>query len=299
MYYKRKWYIIKKIYLKARAKINLNLEIIDKRQDGYHNIESIFQKINIYDEIYLEKIDNNDIMIDSNVNELNNKDNIIYKAYVKLKQQYNRIGGVKVYLKKNIPMQAGMGGGSTDCASFILGMNKLYNLNLSNQEMINIGVLLGADVVSCYYNTAVKVEGIGEKIKKINTNYKYYIVILKPDFVCNTKEMYKKIDEMNQNLRKENTNKIAKALEENKIKDISGNLFNIFEEVVSEKEELYKMKKDLLQNGALSSLMTGSGSCVYGIFEDKKTAYDAYKNLKETYNAFICTSYNNLKRGDF
>ena len=119
-----------KMYTKARAKINLSLNVLDKRPDNYHNLESIFQKINLYDELYIEKTEQNGIKIHTNVENLPEQDNIIYKAYLKLKEENPKIKGVKVILKKNIPTQAGLGGGSTDCASFILAMNKLYDLKL-------------------------------------------------------------------------------------------------------------------------------------------------------------------------
>ena len=165
-----------KIYIKARAKVNLTLEILDKRKDNYHNLKSVFQKINLYDEIYIYKTKDDDFKLETNIQELNNKDNIIYKAYIKLKERFKVISGVKVILNKRIPMEAGLAGGSTDCASFILGMNKLFNLKLSKDEMTNLGRSLGADVVPCLYNKAVLAEGIGEIITKINTNFKYYIL---------------------------------------------------------------------------------------------------------------------------
>lgn len=124
-----------RIYLKARAKINLSLEVLNKRDDNYHNIKSIFQKINLYDEIYIEKNDSNEFKLETNIESLNNTENIIYKAYLKLKEKYDNISGIKIILKKKIPMQAGLGGGSTDCASFIIGINKLFNLNISKNEI--------------------------------------------------------------------------------------------------------------------------------------------------------------------
>ena len=125
---------MKEIYIKARAKVNLNLEILEKRKDNYHNIKSVFQKINLYDEIYIQKSDNDDCQIQTNIEQLNNKENIIYKAYLKLKEQNPNIKGINVKINKKIPMQAGLAGGSTDCASFILGMNKLFNLKLSKNQ---------------------------------------------------------------------------------------------------------------------------------------------------------------------
>lgn len=287
---------MEEIYIKARAKVNLNLEITGVRDNGYHNIESVFQKINLYDELYIKKTKTNKLDLQTNIEELNNEENIICKAYIKMREIYKNISGVQVKVNKRIPMQAGLAGGSTDCASFILGMNKLFDLKLSKKEIENIGKSLGADVVPCLYNQAVKAEGIGEIITPINTNFKYYLVIIKPKISCNTKEMYKKIDEQKNLIQEKNTNEIIKALEENKIELIAENLYNVFESVVDEKKLIQNLKKELIENGAIGSLMAGSGSCVFGIFENKEKAKSAYKKLENTYQTYICTSFNSLRR---
>lgn len=280
------------IYIKARAKINLTLEILNKREDNYHNLKSVFQKINLYDEIYIYKIDEDNFILDTNINGLDIKDNIIYKAYVKLKEKFN-ISGVKVILNKRIPMQAGLAGGSTDCASFILGMNKLFELNLTEEEIITLGKSLGADVVPCLHNKAVLAEGIGEIITKIDTNFKYYIVLIKPELSCNTGEMFKKLDERDKVLTIDNSKNVVKALEDNNIELLSNNLYNTFEEVL----DLKPIKDELIKNKALGALLTGSGSCVFGIFKNKEDAKFAYNNLKDKYKTYICTSYNSLREG--
>ena len=130
---------MKEIYIKARAKVNLNLEILGKREDNYHNLESVFQKVNLYDEIYIKKTETDDFKLNINVKELDTKENIIYKAYVKLKEQYKVINGIEVTVNKKIPMQAGMAGGSTDCAAFIIAMNKLFDLKLTKKEIESLG----------------------------------------------------------------------------------------------------------------------------------------------------------------
>ena len=280
-----------KIYIKSRAKINLTLEILNKREDNYHNLKSVFQKINLYDEICIHKTNNDNFILETNINDLDVKDNIIYKAYIKLKELYN-IPGVRVTLNKRIPMQAGLGGGSTNCASFILGINQLFNLNLSNEDIITLGKSLGADVVPCLYNKAVLAEGIGEIITKIDTTFKYYIVLIKPELSCNTGEMFRKLDERENILTIDNTNTVIHALKNKNIELLSDNLYNTFEEVIN----LKNIKNELIKNNALSALLTGSGSCVYGIFRNKKDAKIAYNNLKHTYKTFICTSYNSLKK---
>lgn len=286
-----------KIYLKARAKINLSLEVLDKREDNYHNIKSVFQKINLYDEMYIEKTHTNKFELETNIKSLNNKENIIYKAYVKLKGKYDNILGVKVILNKKIPMQAGLGGGSTDCASFILGINKLFDLRLAKSEIEMIGKSLGADVVPCFYNKSVLAEGIGDKITTINTNFKYYIVIVKPNINCNTKAMYNLIDQINKKNELDLSSIIINGLQNNDIELIANNLYNTFEEIQLDNNLIQTIKEEFLKNGAMGSLMTGSGSCVCGIFRDRKIAQEAYQKLKANYETYICMSYNS-ERGE-
>ncbi len=287
---------MKEIYIKARAKVNLNLEILGKREDNYHNLESVFQKINLYDEIYIKKTETDDLKLNINVKELDTKENIIYKAYVKLKEQYKTISGIEVTVNKKIPMQAGMAGGSTDCSAFIIAMNKLFDLKLTKKEMEALGKSLGADVVPCFYNQAVKAEGIGEIITNIDTHFKYYMVIIKPKIACNTKEMFQKLDTEKSIQQLHTTENIIKALENKDIHLLADNLYNVFEEVIQEKEMIQNIKKELIKTGALQALMTGTGSCVYGIFKDKQSAKDAYIALKDKYQTYICTSYNTEKQ---
>lgn len=286
------------IYTKARAKVNLTLEVLNKRADNYHNLKSVFQKVNLYDEIYIEKTDTNKFELDTNLTGVDIKDNILYKAYIKLKEKYVNLTGIKVRLNKRIPMQAGLAGGSTDCASFILAINKLFNLKLTKEEITNIGKKLGADVVPCLYNSAVLAEGIGEIITKIKTNFKYYIVIIKPKISCNTGEMFNKLDKNKVELKTDNTNKVIKALENNDIKLLSKNLYNSFERTVNY-PDIEQIKKELFNNKANGTLLSGSGSCVYGIFENREDAKRAYKKLKYKYETYICTSYNYLKEEKF
>lgn len=245
---------MEQVYIKARAKINLNLEVVGKRKDNYHNISSVFQKINLYDELYIKKTGTEDLVIKTNIEELNSKENIIYKAYIVLKEKYKKIMGVEVLLNKKIPMQAGLAGGSTDCASFIVGMNRLFDLKLSKIEMENIGKNLGADVVPCFYNGAVRGEGIGEIITPINTDIKYYLVIIKPEISCNTGELFKKIDEGKTKKQPNNSNKIVQALEKNNLETVTKYLYNIFEEVIEERELIQNIKREVIKQGAIRKL---------------------------------------------
>lgn len=286
------------IYRKARAKINLNLEVVGKRENGYHNLESVFQKISLYDEIYIRKTKTNICQIECNSPALETEENIIAKAYEKLKANYPQITGIEVNLNKKIPMQAGLAGGSADCATFLLAMNELFDLKMSRKEVEKIGQSLGADVVPCLYNGAVLGEGIGEKITPIHTNLRYYLVMIKPQISCNTGEMFAKIDARSDLHPLHKAKEIKKALEENDLQSLKGNLYNVFESVIQEKQTIQNLKEELLQNGAIESAMTGTGSCVYGIFEDKKQAKKVYQKLKEKQKVYIGTSYQS-KKGEY
>ena len=282
-----------RIYLKARAKINLTLNVLEKRPDNYHNIESVFQKISLYDELFIKKNDNDCLYLECNLKELENQSNILNKTFNALKKEFPKISGVNVKLVKHIPLQAGLGGGSTDCASFILGMNSLFNLNASEEKLVEIGKSLGADVVPCMYNL-VKSEGIGDIVTKLKSNLTYYILLMKPNYECNTRIMYEKLDSNPNLVQKYNTNDVINVLKNGNITDLQGKLYNVFENVIEEKDELNKIKNDFLSSGAIDTLLSGSGSCIYGIYETKKDANKAFDYLKSKYNCKIykCISCN-------
>lgn len=282
-----------RIYLKARAKINLTLNVLEKRPDNYHNIESVFQKISLYDELFIKKNDNDCLYLECNLKELENQSNILNKTFNALKKEFPKISGVNVKLVKHIPLQAGLGGGSTDCASFILGMNSLFNLNASEEKLVEIGKSLGADVVPCMYNL-VKSEGIGDIVTKLKSNLTYYILLMKPNYECNTRIMYEKLDSNPNLVQKYNTNDVINILKNGNITDLQGKLYNVFENVIEEKDELNKIKNDFLFSGAIDTLLSGSGSCIYGIYETKKDANKAFDYLKSKYNCKIykCISCN-------
>lgn len=287
---------MEKIYLKTRAKINLTLNVLDKRPDNYHNIESVFQKISLYDELFIEKNNSNTFNLTCNIKNLENDSNILFKTYKKLKETYPTISGVTVHLIKNIPMQAGLGGGSTNAAGFINGMNKLFDLKLTQTDMINLGKSLGADVVPCMFNS-IKSEGIGDIVTPFNSKLKYYILIVQPDFCCNTKIMYEKLD-LEKNLKQDFfTDEVINILKTGEIKDLKDKLYNVFEYALDNQEVLKNIKNDFINQGAIGSLLSGSGSCIYGIYSDKeklKNAYEFMKN-KYNYNFYRCITYNNSR----
>ena len=217
-------------------------------------------------------------------------------TYNKLKEAYPSISGVSVKLVKNIPMQAGLGGGSTNCAGFIEGINSLFNLKMSKNDMINFGKTLGADVVPCMFST-VKSEGIGDIVSPFKSNLKYYILIVQPDFMCNTKIMYDKLDNSKNLKQNFYTNEVINILKNGETKDLKNKLYNVFEYAIDQRNLLDNLKSDFLNTGAVASLLSGSGSCIYGIYSDKKDIKNAYKFMKNKYNYefYKCVSYNRLK----
>ena len=281
---------MERIVVLANSKINLNLLITAKRKDGYHNIKSVFQTISLCDTLTIEKSD--EFEIKCNIPSLNSDNNILYKAYMKIKEIYG-ITPVKIELVKNIPMEAGLGGGSADAAAFLNGINKLFSLKLTKKELINIGKSLGADVVPLLYGGVLIATGIGSNIKKVKTNIKYYIVIVKPDYGSNTKEMYKEYDLNKDNINElDYTDIIIEALKNNNLNLLRGKLYNVFEDVYKEKESLNSIKKKLLELNATTTLLSGSGSSIYGLYNDKMDAEKAYNKLKEEYEVYLCENLN-------
>jgi len=281
------------MYIKARCKINLTINVLNKRDDGYHELESVFQPISLYDELYIEKIQSDEFKFECDIDVLNNENNIICKAYRLMKQKYpNKISGVKARLIKHIPTEAGLGGGSADCASFIKAIDQIFNLELSQDDLISIGKTLGADVPACMFNNAIIGEGIGEKITSINTKMKYYILVVKPYICCNTKQMFEKLDETGSPTKREATLNVIKALETNDIKKLSENLYNSFENAIDEESIIFKIKDEFLKNNACGTLMSGSGSSVYGIYSNKQDLKNAYENMKNKYKVFFCMPIN-------
>ena len=271
---------------KAYAKINLNLIIKKEIEDGKHCLESVFQKISLYDDIEIEENDLDRCILTCNIKELE-KDNLILRAYEMLKKSY-KIKGLNVKLTKRIPMQAGLGGGSSDVATFIRMVNEYFNLKMTKRSLIRIGKSLGSDVIPCYYDFPVYVSATGYLVSEITSNLDFNLIVIKPNLDCNTGLMYKKLDELKNREIPNDSWSIAKALSDNDLDLLVKNLFNSFEDVVDCK----KIKKDLEDSGALGTLLSGSGSCVFGIYRNKKEAKKAFELLKKKYEVYLCESIN-------
>ncbi|WIF96002.1 4-(cytidine 5'-diphospho)-2-C-methyl-D-erythritol kinase [Caminicella sporogenes] len=279
--------------LKARAKINLSLDVLNKRDDGYHNVEMIMQQIELYDEIYLKKIDKG-IKLKTNSRFLpTDESNIAYKAADLMIKRYNISSGIYIYIKKNIPIAAGLAGGSTDAAAVIKGINKMFDLGLTLKDMMNLGAFIGADVPFCILGGCALAEGIGEILTPIKGLKKGWIVLSKPSVSVSTAQAYNNLNLKNIK-RRPNTKALLRALKENNIYDVSKELCNVFEEGIQKKYPVVKViRNKMLQYGALGSIMSGSGPSVFGIFKDYDKAKSAYEKLKLLYKqTFLVSSYN-------
>ena len=272
---------------KAYAKINLNLIVNDKIEDGKHYLDSVFHKISLFDDIEIEENDLDRCVITCNIKELEN-DNLILKAYDLLKKSY-KIKGLNVKLTKRIPMQAGLGGGSSDCATFIKMVNDYFNLNMTEKAFNRIGKSLGSDVIPCYYDEPINVHATGYLVSRIISRMEFDLVVIKPNLECNTGLMYRKLDEIKDREIPDNSGFITKALFYNNLDLLIKNLFNSFEEVVYCKE----IKKDLLDSGAIGTLLSGSGSCVFGIYRNRDEAKKGFELLNKKYESYLCKSVNN------
>lgn len=282
-----------KLKLKAYAKINLSLDVLNKRNDGYHNVKMIMQQITLYDEIILKKI-NEDIIIATDCLFLpTDMSNIAYKSASLILEKYNIDGGIYIDIKKNIPIAAGLAGGSSDAAAVIRGMNILYDLNLSLEEMIEIGASIGADVPFCILGNAALAEGIGERLTRVKGLNSGWIVLSKPNICISTAEAYGNLKLDDISIRPK-TGALLKALERDNLYDISNNLCNVFESGIFNKYLVVKLiKEKMFEYGAVGSLMSGSGPSVYGIFKDYNKAKSAYEKLRLLYKqTYLVRTYN-------
>ena len=270
------------IRLKARAKINLGLDVLGKREDGYHEVRMVMQTIGIYDRLILTKIPEEEIRITSNLAFLPvNENNLIYKAIKLLKDEYHFPGGVSVDLNKFIPVAAGMAGGSTDAASTMFGVNRLFGLTLSMGKMMELGVRLGADVPYCVMRGTALAEGIGEKLTRITPVPHMWILIAKPQINVSTRLVYEQLD-MGGIQKHPDIDGIIRAIEAQDVVRIAQSMGNVLENVtVPLYPVIETIKQDMLSHGAINAMMSGSGPTVFGIFPDEQTTLACQAFLKK------------------
>ena len=276
--------------IKAYAKINISLDIVGKREsDGYHLLKMIMQNIDLYDEISIEK-QKKDITISCNKSYVpTDSRNLAYKAASLFKETYNIEDGVHIDIVKNIPVSAGLAGGSTDAAAVLKLMNKIFKVNASNKELMALGLKLGADIPYCINGGTALCEGIGEKITTLAPFKDKILVLVKPSFGVSTKEVYKafNLDRVRVHPKTEN---LIEAMEQDNLYYVASNMKNLLENVTLRKHNiLIKIKEEMNKYGAVGSMMSGSGPSVFAFFDDMLKAQRCYEKMKENHREVFLT----------
>ena len=268
--------------LRAMAKINLGLDVVRKREDGYHEVRMIMQTIHLFDRLHIKKTKEPGIQISSNLYYLPvNENNLIHKAAALLMDEFSITEGVEFRLEKHIPVAAGMAGGSTDAASTMFGVNRLFGLNLSMGKMMELGVRLGADVPYCVMRGTALAEGIGEKLTRITPVPHMWILIAKPQINVSTRLVYEQLD-MGGIQKHPDIDGIIRAIEAQDVVRIAQSMGNVLENVtVPLYPVIETIKQDMLSHGAINAMMSGSGPTVFGIFPDEQTTLACQAFLKK------------------
>jgi 4-diphosphocytidyl-2-C-methyl-D-erythritol kinase len=269
--------------LKAYAKINISLDVVGKRKDGYHLLRMIMQNIDLYDVISLEQAPDGIKLECDKPYVPTDERNIAYKAADLFIKKYKIVTGVKININKNIPVSAGLAGGSTDAAAVLKGMRALFKPELSDQELMELGVNIGADVPYCITGGTALCEGIGEKITQLDSFKDNILIVVKPPFGVSTKEVYQKLN-INKVKIHPPTEALIGAMKEKNLKFVSENMKNILENITLGRHPVIRrLKKEMTDLGALGSMMSGSGPTVFGFFEDMLQAQHCYDYMKSKY----------------
>ncbi len=285
-----------KIELKARAKINLSLDVLSKRPDGYHEVEMIMQTIELHDVVHIQEIDKGIEIQCGSPWVPNDSRNIAYKAASLLMDKCGLKGGVKISIRKNIPVSAGLAGGSTDAAAVLSGMNSIFNLGLGKRELMELGRKIGADVPFCIKGGTMLSRGIGEILTEIESFSNVNIVLVKPKIGVSTEWVYRNLDLTNIGDRPD-TGLITELIGKGDVKGVAQNMRNVLERVTVKKHGVINEIKDrLAAAGALGSMMSGSGPTVFGIFENGEKAEKAYNMLNTGRWECILTKTQNEER---
>lgn len=272
-----------KLELKALGKINLGLDVLGRRENGYHDVKMVMQTVYLYDKIILQKTKTPGIRLKTNLFYLPvNENNLAYRAAKLLIDEFHIQEGVYITLEKHIPVAAGMAGGSSNAAAALYGLNRIFRLGLTEQELMERGVRLGADVPYCIMRGTVLAEGIGEELTPLSPMPRCYVLLAKPPISVSTKLVYEKLDACEINDHPD-IDGIISGLEAGNLKQITSRMGNVLERVTMEEYPVIKKIKDMMkEEGALNALMSGSGPTVFGIYEDRNTARQAADRIKRS-----------------
>lgn len=272
---------------KAYGKLNLSLDIVGKREDGYHLVRMIMQTVNLYDVITIEKQAQPGISLTTNRQDLpTNKDNLIFQAASLLLNEYNISEGVRIHLEKHIPIAAGMAGGSADCAATLTGINELFSLGLSTEELQQRAVTLGADVPYCILGGTALSEGIGEVLTPVTDVAPCKVLLVKPNIDVSTKWVYTTL-RWQELTSHPDIDGMIEALNKHSLKEVSDKMENVLETVTIPSYPVIKQIKDkMMELGAINAMMSGSGPTVFGLFPDEEKGKAAYEICKGMYPDF-------------
>ena len=270
------------ITIQAPAKINLYLDVFGKRPDGYHDLKMIMQAISLYDEINISKIESG-IQVDCNYQYVpTGEKNIAYKAASLMLEKFNIKLGVNIRIKKQIPVAAGLAGGSSDAGAVMKGITELFKLDIDVLSLAALGREIGADVPFCIMGGTAIAEGVGEKLTTLKPFSKVPIVLVKPNFGVSTAYVFKKYIQFN--TERPDPKALIEALAEKDAYKAGKKLYNALEMVTAEEYPVIReIKSSLNSYGAVGSLMSGSGPSVFGVFDNSQKAVDAYKGLSGKY----------------
>lgn len=290
---------MKDISVKALAKINLGLDVVRKREDGYHEVRMIMQTIHLFDRLEMKRTDRGTIKIVTNLPFLPvNENNLVYKAAELLREEFQIKDGLDVKLHKHIPVAAGMAGGSTDAAAVLYGMNRMFELGLSRAQLMQFGAKLGADVPYCVMRGTALAEGIGEKLTALPPMVKCPVLIAKPPISVSTKFVYENL-RLNEKTLHPDIDKLEAAIKKRELSEIAGAMGNVLESVtIPNYPVIAEIKENMIEHGALNAMMSGSGPTVFGLFEKESTAAAAYEAIRESGLAkqvYLTSIYNNAR----
>jgi 4-diphosphocytidyl-2-C-methyl-D-erythritol kinase len=279
------------IKLKSYAKINLCLNVIRRLPNDYHQISSLMQRVRLYDEVHV-KNNQETVTVHTNLDELNNElDTNTALLAAKYYFDYTSVsGGADILIIKHIPHMAGLGGSSSNAATVINALDKLYNTNLTYEEKVKIGIQVGCDVPFFFGSATSLIAGIGEHITQKKGLSDYYVIIIKPSFGIPTKEAYEALDPKQLYVHCD-ADQLYEAYVRKNYGIIREHTHNTFEKFIGQKEDICTIKNELLKHEAIAALMSGSGSSVFGIFADAEKCSIAYNNLKRKYDKIYQTMF--------
>lgn len=285
--------------LKAYAKVNLGLDVLRRREDGYHDLRMIMQTVDLYDTLTMEKTDVSGICMTCNVEGLPcDERNLVYRSAKLMFEEYGLPGGISIHLEKRIPMAAGMAGGSTDAAAVFNGINELYELGLSKERLCELGVKIGADVPYCIIGGTALSEGIGEVLTRLPNVPDCVVLIAKPDFDVSTKYVFENLH-ANSLTYHPDIDAMACAIRAGDLKGVVQVMDNVLETVTEAKyTEITDIKNTMKEHGAMRAMMSGSGPTVFGLFAEQKDAQAAEKDIRRkglANQVFVSSFYHPVK----